>query len=560
VLVSFLQANGIKISSLIPPKINIMTEPSLRVYRLFPPIMIILALGAFLLLFGLDNRPFWQDEAETACLAKNVLKYGVPRAYDGVNLISQEAGKEYGSDYLWRWSPWLQIYVAAAAFRLGGLTTYTGRLPFALMGLACIFLVYQLVRHNFGDRSWALTAAALLACCVPFLLHARQCRYYSLGAFFTLTSLYALRGDWQSKTWPALLLCISLGLLFYSNYLLFFSFAGAALLATTLLYYSEIPLARSLKLIITVGIIILPGLFFFCIHQQATMVSRGAILDNLETYFGDFFQFMFPLPLAGYLLWRWGRLLWTRSGLWKAPQEKFILFLSLVVLGNILILTPAPGGEFRYLVHLYPLCAIILGWIVCQAWRYQKFIGALLAVLMLGTNWLNVLPMDWLGIINRQVDNDPHMLIYPNLPLKLYISELSSPYPDVNQNLIRFFQAHARPGETILTTYGDLPLQFYTPFKISGGLEGPMVITRAPDWLVLRCEPRWNRQYDLNESEVLIRQLLSNSTDYQKVVLPAEDEMFGNQPDPFFHHFLPPVESLSPLTIYEKKSLARPTS
>jgi hypothetical protein len=415
------------------------------------------------------------------------------------------------------------------------------------------------VRRNFDDRSWALTAAALLACSVPFLLYARQCRYYSLGAFLTLTSLYALREDWQSKTFPALLLCISLGLLFYSNYLLFFSFAGATLLATILLYYSEMPLARSLKLIITVGIIILPGLFFFRIHQQATMVSQGAILANLETYFGDFFQFMFPLPLAFYLLWRWGRLLWTRSGLSEAPQEKFILFLSLVVLGNILILTPAPQGEFRYLVHLYPLCAIALGWIVCRAWRYQKFSGALLGVLLLGTNWLYVLPMDWLGLINRPVHNDPHMLIYPNLPLKLYISELSSPYPDVSQNLIRFFQRHARPGDTILTTYDDLPLQFYTPFRIIGGLGGPIVLTRPPDWLVLRWYPRWNRQYDLNESEVLIRQLLANSTDYQRVILADEDEIFGNQPDPYFHHFLPPVESLAPLTIYEKKSPSRPT-
>ena len=213
----------------------------MRVDRLFSPIMIILALGAFLLLFGLDNRPFWQDEAETACLAKNVLKYGVPRAYDGVNIISQEPGHEYDRNFLWRWSPWLQIYVAAAAFRLGGLTTFAGRLPFALMGLACIFLVYRLVRHNFGDRTWALWAAALLTCSVPFLLYARQCRYYSLGAFFTLMSLYAFKEDWQSRFIPALLLCFSIGLLFYTNYLLFFSFVMPALLAGIWLYPQEFP-------------------------------------------------------------------------------------------------------------------------------------------------------------------------------------------------------------------------------------------------------------------------------------------------------------------------------
>jgi hypothetical protein len=63
-----------------------MDNPLNRVHNHFPAIAIILALGAFLLLFHLDDRPFWQDEAETACLAKNVLKYGVPRAYDGLKI------------------------------------------------------------------------------------------------------------------------------------------------------------------------------------------------------------------------------------------------------------------------------------------------------------------------------------------------------------------------------------------------------------------------------------------------------------------------------------------
>ena len=148
----------------------------------------------------------------------------------GLTSSPRNRGHEYGPNYLWRWSPWLQIYVAAAAFRLGGLTTYAGRFPFALLGLGCIFLVYQLVRHNFHDRAWALMAAALLACSVLFLLYARQCRYYSLGAFLTLASLYAFREKWQSRALPALVLCLSLGLLFYANYLLFFSFTAAALL------------------------------------------------------------------------------------------------------------------------------------------------------------------------------------------------------------------------------------------------------------------------------------------------------------------------------------------
>ena len=82
--------------------------------------------------------------------------------------------------------------------------------------------------------------------------------------------------------------------------------------------------------------------------------------------------------------------------------------------------------------------------------------------------------------MNRPFHNDRHMLTYPNLPLKLFLAELSSPYPDVNQNLIRFFQTHARPGDTILTTYGDLPLQFYTSFQGLRGSAGANPHNPAP--------------------------------------------------------------------------------
>jgi hypothetical protein len=536
-----------------------MDNPLNRDRYAFLPIIIILALAAFLLLFHLGQRPFWQDEAETAGLARNVLKYGVPRAYDGVNIISQEQGHEYDHNYLWRWSPWLQIYVTAAAFKIGGFTTYAGRLPFALLGLVCIFLVYHLVNRNFGDRPWALWSAALLAFSVPFLLYARQCRYYSLGALLALVSLYEFRENWQKKTAPALMLGLAATLMFYTNYLLFFSFFVPFILAAFLLYYSEIPLARTLKIILGVSILMIPGLLLFRVGKEAMMVSVWSYVhDNLENYSGGFFQFMFPLPIGLFLLWRWGRSLWRRSGLWQDPTERFILFLSLLIIGNILILTPAPQGELRYLIHLYPMCAIILGWIICKAWRYHKISGALLACLLLGTNWLCVLPMDWLGLINRPVYDDPHMLSYPNLPLQLYLTELSSPYPeDVNQNLINFFKAHAKPGDTILTTYGDLPLMFYTPFRVLGGLEGHCSKTRPPTWLVSRWCKRWDRNYNLNQSEQIIRQLISQPGAYQRIKLPYEDDIFGNRPDPYYHRFIPPIESLAHLVIYERKSPAR---
>ena len=73
-----------------------------------------LALGAILIFANLGNRPLWQDEAETANLGRNVVRTGLPYVTDGVNLISQEERREFGPDMIWRWSPWMQIYMSAA--------------------------------------------------------------------------------------------------------------------------------------------------------------------------------------------------------------------------------------------------------------------------------------------------------------------------------------------------------------------------------------------------------------------------------------------------------------
>jgi hypothetical protein len=524
--------------------------------RFDPVLLALLAVAAFLLFFHLDHRPFWQDEAETACLARNVVHFGLPLAFDDVNLISQEEGREFGPDHLWRWSPWLQIYLTAAAFFLGGFSTFAGRFPFALFGLLCVWLVYRLIKVNFGNRHWALMSAALLTFSVPFLLFSRQCRYYSLGAFFTLTALYAFRSDWQTRVAPAGLLVLSLGSLFYTNYLLCASFLAPALLAAALLYPRDLLTPRTVTLALGLIILIIPGALLFKFHDQASLLRYPdlgtMILQHLEKYWTDLLQFMVPLPICLYLLWRWRRVWQGAGGVPADPGERFVLFCALIVIGNIFFLLPAPQAAHRYLIHLYPLVAIVLGWTACCLWRYHKFSGALFGLMLLFTNWLQLVPLHWLGIRYFPIHNDVHMLTYPNLTIRNFLIELGSPYPDVNQNLINFFNTHARPGETILTTYGDLPLQFYTRHQILGGLQGRIPAPgEAPDWVVRRWHTRWNRDYFLQQSEDYILNQLNLARDYEMLVLPGEDEMFGNRADPYYHRFLPPEPRVR-LVVYRK--------
>ena len=46
--------------------------------------------AAVLLLWNLTDTYLWQDEANTAVLAVQLLKHGEPLAYDGRNLISDD--------------------------------------------------------------------------------------------------------------------------------------------------------------------------------------------------------------------------------------------------------------------------------------------------------------------------------------------------------------------------------------------------------------------------------------------------------------------------------------
>ena len=192
-------------------------------FRLNLGLAVVLALAAFLLFYNLGQRPFWQDEAETACLAKSVLATGLPYSFDGTNVVSQEEEREFDKvgGYLWRWSPWIQIYLQAAGFAVGGLTVAAGRVPFALAALLAVFWTYRLVARHFGDRTWALMAATLLTLCVPYLLIGRQARYYAPGTLFVLWTLDAFLCDWQRRTGPLVAMFVGMILLFHANYLLF---------------------------------------------------------------------------------------------------------------------------------------------------------------------------------------------------------------------------------------------------------------------------------------------------------------------------------------------------
>ena len=179
-----------------------------------------LAFACFLLFYHLDNHLLWGDEGETAVLAKNVAQFGVPRTFDGTNYILLHGRRDETRDHVWIWSPWLQEYLAASAFIVLGPTTWAARAPFALIGW-CSLVALALIAYKIYRSHWvALASAVLLGTSEVFLLHARQCRYYSISVFAEILLVYGIHQLLAQNRRGIWLAALALVLQFYSNYIM----------------------------------------------------------------------------------------------------------------------------------------------------------------------------------------------------------------------------------------------------------------------------------------------------------------------------------------------------
>src|SRR5437660_10031592 len=155
------------------------------------PFAIVALISAVFIFTNLGRDYLWEDEGDTAALASNILKFGVPKAWDGAAFLDSDHGARLNRDLVMVTHPWVQYYLTAASFTIFGQNTFAARFPFALAGWMSILFVYFFLWRTTGSRLTALSAAALLALSVQFLLYARQCRYCALNMFLVVWLFWA---------------------------------------------------------------------------------------------------------------------------------------------------------------------------------------------------------------------------------------------------------------------------------------------------------------------------------------------------------------------------------
>jgi hypothetical protein len=517
-----------------------MRQPGARRRSEIPVQAVIAILAVVLLFWGLTDKDLWQDEAATAVLATRMLKFGRPMAYDGVNLltIDMQAGDaeatlnartkdpkaaidyfvqqgNFKPDTTWKWQPWGLFAIAAVSIKLLGQTTLAARLPFALAGLATVPLLFHLVRKQFGSFNMAALSAVFLVSNSYWILHARQCRYYSVSSLFLVLTLAAYaRWQWGGRGAVA----------FIAAAWCWFQVDYGTVLPVLAVLFLEALLAdrRAFWRTVTAGAILAATLAPFVYFYD--LLHRGSDQDG--TWLARFRQNLFNtneyvVPVLLVLV-----VVFLLARHWKSlpAGERRLVAVGCAILAALTLWIPTVTvySFVRYIIVAAPVGALLTAWALMRLLGNRLPVAWLAAALLIFTPWLSV-PM-------RALAPPPDWWagsVWYRAELKDLGAEIFGHQPDPNRMVIDWLRKNAAPSDEILINYEDFPLMYYLPNPIRGGIAAFRVEDDArtpPEFVVLR------HSVDFVDWPVFNREVARYQ--WQVVPLKAPDVMWGNNPDP----------------------------
>jgi 4-amino-4-deoxy-L-arabinose transferase-like glycosyltransferase len=514
-------------------------------------VSLFLIVAVFLIFANLGGTLLWQDEAETALVAKNILKYGIPKAFDGKNLVCVQGGNTFDSNYVWTYTPWVHFYLTAASFAIFGISNFTARLPFALFGFLSIIYFYCFCRFRLklAFRQSFLCCTIMLFS-IPLLLHFRQCRYYAPAVFFTLFFIDSFISFIQNKRGKEVLFILSGLLLFNTSYITFFASLLPCYFYVFVFPGKNVNKKSFIFSNILLFIVILPWALIYRL-QQKTEYLNVEIAGNIGrylSYIGDFALptvFIFIIIIAFYLVYSK-----TKSSLVSdigrffpavIKNIPYYQFFAIYVVTFIFVVSFAREPHFRFIIPLFPVLFIIISFFLLELFKKNRaifFVTLFFYLLSLNYNY---------KIFNPGYKGKKYW------PMCLeYLYELTHNYAGYNGALINFFKANAQETDIILIGYEDLPLMFYSNLQVIGGLHKVGIMeyfgrkelapysVKLPDWIVFKGF--------FEDEEPIIKQII-NSAPYKKLELTLPVLNWENREDPYYHNFRS-VEETQKIAIY----------
>ena len=385
----------------------------------------------------LDSVSLWRDEATTACWAREIIQSDdhLPRAWNGNVLVAQGAdAHDFNQHYLPAMQSWLQFYVTAISFKLFGISTFSARLPFALIGLLCIYFMFDIGKRIFKSPKIGALAALVTSLSFPYLLFIRECRYYALSMLFCILLLrevlkYIAEPERARSAHFYIRLALWGVLLYFSNYLTFAIMWGC--LSVYFLIDFE---KRTFRNFVITSVILAAVLSieFLLLHMEFIRGTSRASDFQLEAYWKGLRRNLIKLNelIPFYALLLPGIFLFFRKIKSDPIFKKQLLFLLITLVFSVIfnVLLTKSQMQVRYYLQVIPvnLLLFLMFWREISV-RFGAIIGALFLILVM--SWHNLLYFDNLNeaIVQQQFQGKD----------------------DYNGALIEFIEENIKPNETV---------------------------------------------------------------------------------------------------------------
>ena len=334
-------------------------------------ICILTLIGAALRVGGMAS-PLTHDELSAICRLQyntlaDVLTYGVmPDGHPGGVQL-----------FMWLWS------------RLFSTSAVAIRLPFMLMGIATVPLIYAIGRRCFGRWS-ALLPAAVLAVSQYTVYYSDLARPYSAGIFFILCALnmLTLMVKEQRYTLPRLaLFALFEACCAYTHY--FCALTAALMACTALFFVGKRHLLPYLAACVVAVLLFLPHLPI-TLHQLFELKGIGGWLGKPTPAFAsEYLRYLNHHSLLAVIvaLVAYALVFCPKALRRNVPLMAAMLAVGLLpaIIGYVYSVTVNPVLQFSVLIFSFPFLLLALAAGVdntCQAWRVTVATAAYTVVMV----------------------------------------------------------------------------------------------------------------------------------------------------------------------------------
>ena len=456
------------------------------------PFLILAIISAALLFTNLGPGYLWADEGDTAVLARNIVKSGLPRAWDGVTFMDSDFGARVNDDLVMVSSPWLQYYFTAASFFLFGENTLSARLPFAIAGWATVFIIYRLVWVATADRRAAICASILTIGSVQFLLFARQARYYALAMLLTCLLIDTFLR--MRSLGRAVLFALVAVFLFHTHPI---GIAPVFALGVLTLINESFSAQRRWFWTTFPVILALTVPWLGLAHTGYT--ENASLVSSFSEFFIRSTQYLIECssvaPLIGVIVLLVTTLIasfWRRS---EARERELLvtIFCAIVSYAIAMAVSQRTAAVWvtgvRYTSAVIPLLAIAAAVLILMVSRARNSIFVSLLLVFAFTKFAQITP--WTFWAEREADPEKKILAL-HVPVRtfaaffptedfLFLRDLRETNLGTLGQSIAFLREHADPNDLVITNYESEPLYFHTRLR-----QGMKIMRQDPIYDVAR--------------------------------------------------------------------------